>query len=92
MNVLRGAVIALFLCSLPAAAQGADRFESTTAGFSLNKPAGWKFVSRGQTARSRPNADVSAEELQRAIERQKTVALVAMIKEKERSIRTFKSR
>lgn len=77
MNVLRCAVVALLLCSLPAAAADVEKFESATAGFSLDKPAGWRFVSR------RPTADVSAEELQQAIEQQKTVALVAMTKDTE---------
>ena len=82
MNMLRCAVvIALSLFLLPIAAQDADRFESASAGFSLSKPAGWTFVSRGRVARSSPNADVSAEELQKAIDQQETVPLVAMIKD-----------
>lgn len=72
MNVLRCAVLALFLCSLPVAAQDSDRFANATAGFSLSKPAGWTFNA------SRTKADLSDEELQKAFAQKPTVPLVAM--------------
>ena len=59
--------MALFLCTLPLAAQDSDKFVSATAGFSLSKPAGWTFDAR------RTNASPSAEELQKS-----SVRLVAM--------------
>lgn len=70
MNALRLAVMALFLCTLPVAAQDSDKFVSKTAGFSLSKPAGWTFDAR------RTNANLSAEELQKG----SSLRLVAMTK------------
>lgn len=72
MRILRCAVIVLSLSILPAAAQDADRFASAPAGFSLNKPAGWTFIS------SRTKADVTSADLQKAFEQQGTVSLVGM--------------
>jgi hypothetical protein len=86
MNVLRCAVIALSLCTFPVAAQESERFVSATAGFSLNKPAGWRFVSREDVNKSRANVRLSDEELQKALDQQKATApLVAMIKHVEPS-------
>jgi hypothetical protein len=45
MNLLRGAVLALALCTVAAAAQDPNRFENAAARFSLTKPAGWSFVA-----------------------------------------------
>lgn len=72
MNLLRRAVTVLSLCTLALAVQGAERFVSATAGLSLEKSAGWTFVS------VRPSGDVTAEELQAALAQGQKVPLVSM--------------
>jgi hypothetical protein len=81
MNVMRCAVLALSLCALPVAAQDSSRFENAAAGFALTKPAGWRFVSQQEVAKSHANTRVSDEEMQKFIDQGKgTGPLVAMIK------------
>lgn len=72
MKALHCAVIALSLSTLSAAAQDADTFNSATAGFTLKKAAGWKFVT---------NAPVTAEELRKAYDQPATVSLVTLARE-----------
>lgn len=42
--MIRSAVLALSLCTLPVLAKDANRFESAEARFALTKPAGWRFT------------------------------------------------
>lgn len=76
MNAMRCAVIALSLCTIPAAAQDSNTFTSATAGFSLKKPTSWTFESLGRTT-----ADVNAEDLQRLHDGPGKLVLVQLSKE-----------
>jgi hypothetical protein len=86
MKAIRCAMIALSLATLSLAAEDSNKFESPAAGFSLKRPAGWRFVSREEVSASRSNLRLSDEELGKLVEQQVNAPLVAMIKNDERSV------
>jgi hypothetical protein len=84
MKRLSLAVAAVLVATVVAAAEVAsNRFESATAGFRVDKPAEWRFVSMEQVAKNRAGVRLKDEDLQKLIQQQASTPLVVMMKHQE---------
>jgi len=83
MNRSRCVVLVVLAITSSASAEEASKFESATAGFAVQKPAGWRFASLEQVTRNRTSVRMSDEELQKQLELHATAPLVVVMKHEE---------
>lgn len=75
--------VAAFVVAQTALADEANTFKSLTAGFEVEKPAGWRFITAEQNLESLKRGQLDDKEFQAVMARYATAPLVAMVKHGE---------
>lgn len=83
MNRVLVAAVVVLAALLASAEERANRFESVTAGFQLDKPEAWRFASLEQVSRNRATVRMKDEELQQFVRERASAPLVVLMKHEE---------